>query len=86
MSESLAARGPTGAEFLGKYLNSYFSQMVKHISSSGGDVFKFAGDAMIIFWPENQDDSFENLIRRAMQCALSIQDHLHKAELAPGVV
>ena len=49
-------------------------------------MFKFAGDALIIFWPENKDDSHESLTRRAMQCALRIQDHLNEAQLAPGVV
>lgn len=49
-------------------------------------MFKFAGDAMLIFWPENKDDTLESLLRRCIQCALRIQSHLHKAELAPGVV
>lgn len=35
MTESLAARGPAGAECLGKYLNSYFEQMLKIIFSEG---------------------------------------------------
>lgn len=86
MTESLAARGPVGAENLAKYLNSYFEQLLRYVSSAGGDVFKFAGDAMLIFWPENRDDTLESLLRRCIQCALRIQSHLHKAELAPGVV
>lgn len=86
MTESLAARGPVGAELLAKHLNSYFEQLLRLVSSAGGDVFKFAGDAMLIFWPENKDDTLESLLRRALQCALRIQAHLHRAELAPGVV
>lgn len=86
MTESLAARGPVGAEYLGKHLNSYFEQLLRLISSAGGDVFKFAGDAMLVFWPENKDDTLQSLLRRAVQCALRIQEHLHRAELAPGVV
>lgn len=86
MTESLAARGPVGAENLAKHLNSYFEQLLRYVSSAGGDVFKFAGDAMLIFWPENRDDTLESLLRRCIQCALRIQSHLHKAELAPGVV
>ena len=35
MTESLAARGPVGAECLGKHLNSYFEQLLKLISSAG---------------------------------------------------
>ncbi|RMX70051.1 hypothetical protein DD238_000905 [Peronospora effusa] len=86
MTESLAARGPVGAEDLAKHLNSYFEQLLRLVSSAGGDVFKFAGDAMLIFWPESKEDTMDSLLRRALQCALRIQSHLHKAELAPGVV
>eukprot|EP00752_Nemacystus_decipiens_P003083 g2855.t2 len=40
-----------GVEGLAKHLNAYFGQMVKIIASEGGDVFKFAGDALIVLWP-----------------------------------
>jgi class 3 adenylate cyclase len=86
MTESLAARGPVGAEDLGKHLNSYFEQLLRLVSSAGGDVFKFAGDAMLIFWPESKEDTMDSLLRRALQCALRIQTHLHQAQLARGVV
>ncbi|GMF57515.1 unnamed protein product [Phytophthora fragariaefolia] len=86
MTESLAARGPVGAEDLAKHLNSYFEQLLRLVSSAGGDVFKFAGDAMLIFWPESKEDTMDSLLRRALQCALRIQSHLHEAELARGVV
>ncbi|KAE9039890.1 hypothetical protein PR001_g7318 [Phytophthora rubi] len=86
MTESLAARGPVGAEDLAKHLNSYFEQLLRLVSSAGGDVFKFAGDAMLIFWPESKEDTLDSLLRRALQCALRIQSHLHEAQLARGVV
>ena len=44
MNKKHKERGP---EFLSEYLNQYFSLMVKTIGSEGGDVFKYAGDAMI---------------------------------------
>ncbi|KAH8076047.1 adenylate cyclase [Aureococcus anophagefferens] len=46
LSEAMAQSG-RGAEGLKTHLNSYFSQMNKIISGNGGDIFKFAGDAMI---------------------------------------
>lgn len=46
--ERLAQRGPSGAEELGFYLNRYFERMIKFVGRSGGDVFKFAGDAMLV--------------------------------------
>ncbi|RHY42169.1 hypothetical protein DYB34_002867 [Aphanomyces astaci] len=87
LTESLAARGPSGAEGLGKYLNSYFEQLLKLISSEGGDVFKFAGDAIIVFWLINpKEDTPETIVRRCIQCALRIQQHLHQATFARDVV
>ncbi|CAK9060722.1 3' [Durusdinium trenchii] len=61
-----------GAEYLAKHLNSYFSQLVKIIGSEGGDVFKFAGDAMIVLWPPNEDEDLVNRTRRAAQCATRV--------------
>jgi adenylate cyclase 10 len=54
MSESLATKGGLGAENLGFWLNRYFEQLVKLVAKAGGDVFKFAGDALIALWgPES---------------------------------
>lgn len=47
LSESLASKGPIGSEELGYYLNKHFELMGSIIGKSGGDVFKFAGDAMV---------------------------------------
>ena len=41
------------AETLAKHLNSYFSQMTVIINKEGGDIFKFAGDAMVVLWEIN---------------------------------
>ncbi|GBG26248.1 cAMP-specific 3',5'-cyclic phosphodiesterase [Hondaea fermentalgiana] len=76
LSERMSFRyGPhVGAEHLAKQLNSYFSQLVKIINSEGGDVFKFAGDAMIVLWPPTGDEeSIEDRAKRATQCAVRIQ-------------
>jgi class 3 adenylate cyclase len=83
LSEAMARNGK-GAEGLAKHLNSYFAQMVRIIASEGGDVFKFAGDAMIVLWPP-LDESLDIMVRRATQCAISIQSELHQADLEEGV-
>jgi len=82
LSEAMQMNGK-GAEGLAKHLNSYFSQMVRLIASEGGDVFKFAGDAMIVLWPESDD--IEVSARRAAQCAFAIQKNLHRSEMEAGV-
>lgn len=83
LSEAMARNGQ-GAEGLARVLNSYFAQMVRLISSDGGDVCKFAGDAMIVLWPPGTDDMTLRL-RRATQCAIAIQEYLNSAELETGV-
>ncbi len=50
LSERMAMNGK-GAEGLANHLNSYFGQMLRLIAMDGGDVFKFAGDAIIVLWP-----------------------------------
>lgn len=87
MTENLAAQGPVGAERLGKYLNAYLEQLIRLISSAGGDVFKFAGDAIIVLWLDQErpapsgasqhsssesSSSLTTLLRRATQCALRL--------------
>ena len=53
--------------------------MVKIISSGGGDVLKFAGDAMIVLWPPDKSEHVNMRLRRAAQCALYIQQKLDQA-------
>lgn len=85
LSESLAVFGDNGAEYLARHLNSYFEQLVRIIGSQGGDVFKFAGDALVVIWPSSEE-SLETLARRAIQAALEIQKKMHQAELSESVV
>jgi class 3 adenylate cyclase len=84
MCEALAAHGEGGNEALAKHLNSYFEMLVRIVAATGGDVFKYAGDAMIVIWPPTEE-SLENTTRRAAQCALEISGLLQEATLAEGV-
>ena len=59
--------------------------MVKIISSGGGDVLKFAGDAMIVLWPPDKSEHVDMRLRRAAQCALYIQQKLDQATLEDDV-
>jgi class 3 adenylate cyclase len=49
LSERLAERGPEGVEELTPVLNGYFGQLIDLISAHGGDMVKFAGDALLAF-------------------------------------
>ena len=79
LAEKLSLKGPEGTELLAFTLNRYMELLVNGISRSGGDIFKFAGDAMIIVWPPPVDNNFEELTimcRQAIQSALDIQSKL----------
>src|ERR1041384_3262989 len=51
LTERMAEKGPTGVEALARILNEYFGQLIDIIHKYGGDVVKFAGDAVIAVWP-----------------------------------
>lgn len=85
LTERMAEKGPTGVEALARILNEYFGQLIDIIHSYGGDVVKFAGDAVIAVWPIVSDLEMTNSISRADQwqwtmraseCALEIHKRL----------
>ncbi len=64
MSEKLAVIGKEGAEELTSILNNYFTRMISIVSSLGGDIIVFGGDAMLIAFNETSN---------AMECAIKMQ-------------
>src|SRR5262245_46952242 len=57
LTERLAQRGPAGVEELSRLLNTSFGQILDTIESHGGDVVKFAGDALLAIWPVEDANS-----------------------------
>jgi class 3 adenylate cyclase/tetratricopeptide (TPR) repeat protein len=51
IAERLARRGPGGAEELRGLLDGAFGPLLELIAGTGGDVLKFAGDALLACWP-----------------------------------
>jgi class 3 adenylate cyclase/tetratricopeptide (TPR) repeat protein len=51
ITERLAERGPGGAEELRGLLDGAFQPLLELIAGNGGDVLKFAGDALLACWP-----------------------------------
>jgi class 3 adenylate cyclase len=82
LAENLAERGPEGAEELARLLNDCFDRLIQIISDHGGEITKFAGDALLAIWSVPPDlsrvgraarDTLAEMVLRASQCALSIQ-------------
>ncbi|MBV6451429.1 MAG: hypothetical protein MHPDNHAH_02167 [Anaerolineales bacterium] len=91
LTEQLAERGPAGVEALARILNEYFGQLINIIHEYGGDVVKFAGDAVIAVWVIASDDGEAvsptradqwQWTMRAAECALKVREKLtnYKAE------
>ncbi|KAJ3035208.1 hypothetical protein HDV00_004245 [Rhizophlyctis rosea] len=50
LTTTLAEKGPIGAEILCKTMKGYLDKIIKVILLHGGDIVKFAGDAVIFYW------------------------------------
>ena len=84
LTETLAVQGSAGAEQITAHLNAYFGQLIDLVLEHGGDVVKFAGDALIALWPADSD-SKQTAALRAARCALSVQGQLSDYSLGSGV-
>ena len=51
IGEACSTMGIRGPEELSFCINRYMEGCIKQLSKYGGDVIKFAGDAMIVMWP-----------------------------------
>ncbi|MDY7077850.1 MAG: tetratricopeptide repeat protein [Chloroflexota bacterium] len=57
MSERLSTLGRVGAEEITYLVNRYFSAMLEVLFAHGGDLFKFGGDALLAFFPDQPDST-----------------------------
>jgi len=76
LTEALARRGEVGVEDLTRCLNVYFGRLIDLIVEHGGDVVKFAGDALMAIWSTDAEDLAASACRAA-QCGLAAQERLH---------
>lgn len=56
LTERLSKVGKEGAERLTIILNDYFTEMINEVYKFGGDLVRFGGDAMTIFFDKNRDE------------------------------
>jgi len=70
LAEKMAGEGLAGMEKLAAVLNDCFGDLVVASESSGGDIVRFAGDALIAIWPLDEGDDPAELARRAAICGV----------------
>jgi adenylate cyclase len=74
LSERLASLGGEGAEQLTALMNDYFAVMLEILAKSGGILMKFAGDALLAFFPQAEDDPADTRhIGQAIRAGLRMQ-------------
>ncbi|MGC4122165.1 MAG: adenylate/guanylate cyclase domain-containing protein [Myxococcales bacterium] len=84
LAERLQQQGPAGAESLTRILNAYFTPLIERIHARGGDVVKFAGDAMMVLWPATSPADLGPCVRAAALCGLELQDWSRHGQTAPA--
>ncbi|HEY9857851.1 MAG TPA: adenylate/guanylate cyclase domain-containing protein [Stenomitos sp.] len=83
LTERLAQQGRGGAEELSRILNGYFGALIDTVEGHGGDIVKFAGDALLVVWPDD-GVGLEQTTLRAAKCALAMQGVMHEHRLSEG--
>jgi class 3 adenylate cyclase/tetratricopeptide (TPR) repeat protein len=81
ITERLAERGPGGAEALRGLLDGAFAPLLELLCGTGGDVLKFAGDALLACWPAGGHDRERALgaaTAAAVGCAEAMQAALDR--------
>ncbi|MCI0713978.1 MAG: AAA family ATPase [Chloroflexi bacterium] len=84
IAEKLSEHGISGAEELTRLLNDYFGQMISIIASHGGDIVKFAGDALFAIW-YTEDDDLEKATLLATQCARHLVASLNNYDVGDNI-
>lgn len=73
-SKITSALAHRGASVLSTIVNEYLHRLLQIANSHGGDVVKFAGDAVLIVWEaKNGHEGLRNSILCAAQCVLRMQ-------------
>lgn len=89
LTERLTKKGPGGIELLTKCINSYFDLIIGTVEAHGGDVIKFAGDAVICLFkragPEYgcPEERLDNAVQAAVWAAASLAGHLGRMQMQP---
>ncbi len=77
LTERLAEKGAVGAEELTAALNRYFGQLIDIIDDFGGDVLKFAGDALLATFEDRREgEGLTDASARATAASLVIQEQM----------
>ncbi|XP_054826105.1 adenylate cyclase type 10-like [Eublepharis macularius] len=81
---SMSSSFDYGADQLTQTLNQYVGDIVEEVMIFGGDVLKFAGDALLALWKVDRR-YINDIITLALKCSLSIQQEYGLYETDVGL-
>ncbi|CAF4061971.1 unnamed protein product [Rotaria sp. Silwood2] len=81
LTEQYSNDAHLGIDQLTRTLNSYFDKLVYEILTHDGDIYKFAGDAILALWTNETTGS-----QQALKCALHLQQKCGAYETDVGVI
>lgn len=85
LTEALTQNNPNGVDELAGILDIYMGKLIEIITNHGGDIVKFAGDALFAVWKVSEDKTLEVETHRAVRIAMIIQERLHNFKVRSGV-
>jgi len=85
LAEALDQSGLSGAERLRGILDACFSQLIDTLRAHGGDVLRFAGDALVALWPAESQEELPRAVTLAARCALVAQSLIEAGAPVDGV-
>ncbi|ESO86825.1 hypothetical protein LOTGIDRAFT_128523, partial [Lottia gigantea] len=74
LCEKYSSNQQSGIDELARILNNYLGELVQEIIGSGGDVIKFAGDAILSVWRINEIGDLPATVNNVVNCCLGIQE------------
>lgn len=78
LSRNLCILGSDGVDLLSEELNAFFDTLVNVVHQYGGDIYKFAGDAIMCLWTRNigkgdgNSRSVHDMLTAAIQCGFEL--------------
>ncbi|WNG32436.1 AAA family ATPase [Archangium violaceum] len=85
LAEAMEQSGPSGAERLRGILDACFSRLIDTLAVHGGDVLRFAGDALVALWPADPAGGLPRAVRLAARGAQVAQTLIDGSEPVDGV-
>ena len=85
MADQLAEQGSQGPEQLTEVLDHVFGTLIDRVLVYGGDVVRFAGDAILVLWRAADAEGLPGAVAQAAACALQALATPLEHPYLPGV-